>query len=130
MIAGSESNHGPLREIQTFPVFLRLGVRFSFVRVLRMRMSVLCAWLISAASLIAAERRFDFADTHEDQPPSGFRNAVTGLGRPGDWKVLLDAVPPILEPLTPNAPSVAKRPVLAQLSQDPTDEHFPLLIFE
>jgi hypothetical protein len=35
-----------------------------------------------------------------------------------------------MRPLSSAAPSIAKKAVLAQLSQDPTDEHFPLLIYE
>ena len=42
----------------------------------------------------------------------------------------MDEVPPLLQPLNPEAPAVAKKAVLAQLAQDPTDEHFPLLIYE
>jgi hypothetical protein len=42
----------------------------------------------------------------------------------------MDEVPPLLQPLTARAPVVSKQAVLAQLAQDPTDEHFPLLIFE
>jgi hypothetical protein len=91
---------------------------------------VLFFYLLATTSLVAAERRFDFGEVKENQTPPGFRSAVNGVGRPGDWKVILADVPPILEPLTPNAPSMAKKPVLAQLSQDPSDEHFPVLIFE
>ena len=89
-------------------------------------------WMLLLAALpaFAAERKFDFSVVREHELPPGFRSAVTGQGRPGDWRVLLDDVAPLLEPLTPNAPSVAKRPVLAQLAEDPTDEHFPLLILE
>jgi hypothetical protein len=36
----------------------------------------------------------------------------------------------MLPPLSPEARGVVKQSVLAQLSQDPTDEHFPLLIFQ
>lgn len=53
-----------------------------------------------------------------------------GKGKPGEWKVLLEAVPPKLEPLSPNAPAVSRQAVLAQVAQDPTDEHFPMLIYE
>jgi hypothetical protein len=35
-----------------------------------------------------------------------------------------------LPPLSQAAPAVAKQAVLAQLAQDPTDEHFPILIYE
>jgi hypothetical protein len=39
-------------------------------------------------------------------------------------------VPSLLPTLTPGARAVAKKAVLAQLAQDPTDEHFPMLIYE
>ncbi len=80
--------------------------------------------------LLAAERHFDFGKFPLHEPPAGFRSAVSGQGKPGDWKIILEEVPPLLAPITPNAPLVTKRPVLAQLDRDATDEHFPLLIFE
>jgi hypothetical protein len=80
---------------------------------------------------IAAERKFDFGEFRDNETPPGFRSAVTGRGKPGDWKVILKDVPPLLPPLTPQAPaSTTKHAVLAQLAQDPTDEHFPLLIYD
>ena len=96
-----------------------------------MRNHLLCAllWLVPLAAL-AAERRFDFSDASEDQTPPGFRSAVTGKGKPGEWKIVLDDVPSQMPAISPRAASIAKRPVLAQLSQDPTDEHFPLFIFQ
>jgi hypothetical protein len=87
-------------------------------------------FLLVALRAIAAERIFDFGAWPENQTPPGFRSTVTGKGKPGDWKVILDEVPPLLKPINPAAPIVTKRPVLAQLAQDPTDEHFPLLIYE
>lgn len=78
----------------------------------------------------AAERVFDFRTMPENQPPPGFRSALAGGGQPGNWRVILDEVPPTLAPLTASAPVVTKQAVLAQLAQDPTDEHFPLLIDE
>jgi hypothetical protein len=92
--------------------------------------SLCCVLLLVSLSSFAAERKFDFSLAAENQLPPGFRSTVSGQGKPGDWKVILEDVPPTLEPLTPNAPAVTKRPVLAQLAQDSTDEHFPLLIFE
>jgi hypothetical protein len=88
-----------------------------------------CLALI-ALGASAAERTFDFSEFSEGQTPPGFRSAVTGEGKPGDWKVVLDTVPPQMQPLTPQALAVSKRPVLAQVAQDPTDEHFPLFIYE
>ena len=55
---------------------------------------------------------------------------VSGTGKPGDWKIVEDEIPAALTPLSPNAPKTGKRYVLAQLSQDSTDEHFPVLICE
>jgi hypothetical protein len=89
-------------------------------------------WALALLTLPAAgaERKLDFSKVSENQPPPGFRSVVTGQGQPGDWRVIMDEVPPLLPPLTAGAPVVAKKAVLAQLAQDPTDEHFPLLIFE
>src|SRR6202040_4145266 len=89
-------------------------------------------WLLAFLALpaSAAELKIDFGDFPLDPAPPGFRSTVTGQGQPGDWKIIMDDVPPLLAPLTPDATAVAKRAVLAQLAQDPTDEHFPLLIYE
>ena len=95
-----------------------------------MRNGFLCCVLFLALPSLGAERAFDFGLLSENQTPPGFRSSVTGQGKPGDWRIVLDEAPSSLPPLTPDAPAVTKRPVLAQLSQDPTDEHFPLLIFE
>jgi hypothetical protein len=81
---------------------------------------------------MAAERKFDFGEFNENQTPPGFRTAITGKGKPGDWKVIREEVPPLLPLSTgqasPNGSTTHS--VLAQLAQDPTDEHFPLLIYE
>jgi hypothetical protein len=80
--------------------------------------------------VFGAERKFDFSETRENETPKGFRSAAAGDSKPGEWKVILDDVPPMLAPLSPEARVVSKRSVLAQLSRDQTDEHFPLLIYE
>lgn len=78
----------------------------------------------------AAEKVFDFGEARLNEPPAGFRSVVTGSGPPGDWRVLLEELPPALPPLSPKAPNFSKRPVLAQLSRDRTDDRQVLLIFE
>lgn len=83
-----------------------------------------------AFPLAAAEHKFDFIALPEGQTPPGFRSAVTGAGKPGDWKIVLDDAPSAFAPLTPQGRPTTKRPVLAQLARDTTDEHFPLLIFK
>ena len=89
-------------------------------------------WLVLALSLSArgAEIKFDLSEFPADQTPPGFRSVVSGKGRPGDWKIILDEEPPLLPPLTPQAPVVTRRAVLAQLSQEATDERFPLLVYD
>ena len=83
-----------------------------------MRTSLLLASLLLALPAAAAERVIDFSGFPLNQTPPGFRSAVTGEGKPGDWRVVVDDTSP------------DKRPVLAQLAQDPTDEHFPLLVLQ
>ena len=95
-----------------------------------MRNDFLWALALLALPAAAAEHKFDFAEVRENQPPPGFRSVVTGEGKPGDWRGIMDEVPPLMPTLSPGAPSVARKAVLAQLAQDPTDEHFPLLIYE
>jgi hypothetical protein len=95
-----------------------------------MRNHLLAALVLLAWPAAAAEHKFDFSELRENQPPPGFRSTVTGLGKPGDWRIVMDEIPSLMQAVTPGAPSVARRPVLAQLAQDPTDEHFPLLIYE
>ena len=90
------------------------------------------AWVFLAAAwpAVGAERKFDFVDVGEGQAPPGFRSTVTGSGKPGDWKIVLDEVPSLLPPLSPEAVSHAKRPVLAQVAQDPAEDHYPLLVLD
>ena len=91
-----------------------------------------CLWLGLGLALPAwgAELTFDFGDFATEKVPPGFHSALAGTGKPDEWKIIMDEVPPLLAPLTAKAPVVTRRAVLAQLSQDPTDERFPLLIFD
>lgn len=77
----------------------------------------------------AAEMNLNFARTTAGETPAGFTNLLAGGGRPGDWQVVMDEVPPLMAPLTPQAPTVTRRAVLAQLSKDSTDERFPMLAY-
>jgi len=83
---------------------------------------------------VGAERLVTLSETNLNETPAGFRSAVTGPGKPGEWKVILDEVPSLISTIIPNTTlpkaNAPKRPVLAQLARDATDEHYPLLIFE
>ncbi len=91
-------------------------------------------WLLAALVYLtwarAAERVVDLSREQPGQVPACFRSVLAGGGQQGDWQVLIDDVPLTLEPLTPQAPRSAKVPVIAQLSRDPTDERFPMLILD
>lgn len=81
-------------------------------------------------SAVGAEKIFDFTQFSAGQSPTGFVSTVSGVGKPGEWKILEDVVPFALAPLSTNASVQNKRRVLAQVSEDATDEHFPLLIYK
>ena len=76
----------------------------------------------------AAEFFFDFSQFPVGQCPTGYVSLVSGEGKPGTWQVITDDVPRILAPFSSNVVGSVKRSVLAQTSQDATDEHFPLLL--
>lgn len=86
--------------------------------------------LLLALGATAAERKLDFSQISPGQFTNLFRSTVTGEGGPGRWEILQVEVPPLLEPLSSKAPVITRRAALAQLSQDPTDERFPLLVLE
>ena len=61
-----------------------------------MQTHILWALALLTLPLAAAERKFDFSEVRENQTPPGFRSTVTGQGKPGDWRVILDEVPSLL----------------------------------
>jgi len=95
-------------------------VRFTFL-------SILLAVLAGHPAL-GAEKLFDFSQNPVNGFPAGFVSKVTGLGKAGEWKIVEEEFEPQFAPLSPNAPK-PKRPVLAQLSQEPQDERFPFLMY-
>src|SRR5262245_38157495 len=93
--------------------------------------SVTClALVLSGWTALGAEKVFDFREEKLNTLPRGFRSAITGEGTPGEWKVIQDEVPSLMQPLTPQAQPLGRRPVLGQVARDRTDEHFPVLIYE
>ena len=88
------------------------------------------ALVAGCLSASAAELRFDFSGVLTGKTPTNFHAIVAGTGAPGDWRVEMDDVPSTFEPLSSQAPSVARRAVLGQFAQDTTDERFPMLVFD
>lgn len=93
-------------------------------------LAVIALAVLAGARAHGAEKKFDFSELKEGEQPAAFRSAVTGKGKPGKWAIVLDEPPASLEFSSPHARAIYKRPVLAQLAQDPTDEHFPMFIYE
>jgi hypothetical protein len=87
-------------------------------------------WLALVLPVAGAELKIDFGDTATNGVPPDFHAALAGGGRPGEWKIIMDEVPPLLAPLSPQAPVVTRRAVVAQMSTDLTDERFPMLIYD
>jgi Domain of Unknown Function (DUF1080) len=101
-----------------------------FVTLCEMRKLFFCFALALAWPAVASEIRINFGDFPTNQAPSGFHSALAGGGKPGDWKIAIAEVPSAFAPLTSQTPAFNRRSVLAQLSQDPTDERFPMLIYD
>jgi hypothetical protein len=96
-----------------------------------MRNSLFCLCLALAVSASGAQIKIDFSDFPEGSAPTNdFHGALAGYGQPGEWKIVMDEVPPLLAPLTDKAPVNTRRAVLAQTGADPTDERFPLMIYD
>jgi hypothetical protein len=107
-----------------------LVVRFFFCQALEVQKSFLLFLIAFVFSARAAEIKINFGDFSTGQTPTNFHNALAGAGKPGDWKIVMAEVPSSFAPLTGQAPVVTHQAVLTQTSQDPTDEHFPMLIYD
>jgi len=86
--------------------------------------------LLLCGTVAASEKVFDFSRFKLNEPPEGFRSVLTGSGKPGDWRIVLDRVPSGLPALPGRPPAYAEQSVLAQLSRERVDERFPMLLFE
>jgi len=95
-----------------------------------MRTLTLLLNLVLAWSACGAELQFNFGSFAEGGTPTNFSSALFGVGQPPAWKIVMDEVPPAFAPLTDRAPAVTRHGVLAQTSQDMTDEHFPLFVYD
>jgi hypothetical protein len=78
----------------------------------------------------AAEKTFDLSDVPLGTLPSGFTNLLAGSGAPGEWRVVDDDVPSVLQDLSGQSRRRITQRALAQVSRDPADERFPLLVYD
>lgn len=94
------------------------------------RLTILAGVLLYATVGRSAEKIFDFSELKAGDTPAFFRSVVSGEGKPGEWKVVLDELPQAFPSVSGKTPVQTRRPVLAQLARDPTDEHAPIFIYE
>jgi len=79
---------------------------------MRSQFVVVLLLVFLAARGFGAEKKFDFSEVREGEPPAGFRSAVTGEGKPGNMdRSFWTRAPAPMEFLSPQAKSVYKRPV-------------------
>jgi hypothetical protein len=95
-----------------------------------MRMIAQCiCFCVAAFSLNAADLYIDLSEKTEGGLPKDFESVLGGKGKPGKWVILKDEVPGYFRSFSEKALNTNVRPVLAQVSEDLTDEHFPMLIY-
>ena len=92
-----------------------------------MRSLICCLFLMVAATVPGAEIRIDFSGSPEGSIPTNFQTALAGSGRPPAWQIVMDTVPPLLSPLTDQAPAVTRRSIVLgrsdlQAAVEGTDE--------
>jgi hypothetical protein len=95
-----------------------------------MQRFLFCFCLALCLPACGAEIKINFNDFSEGSTPTNFHSALGGGGSPGEWKIVMDEVPSAFARLTPQAPIVNRAGVLAQTSQDATDERFPMFIYD
>jgi hypothetical protein len=95
-----------------------------------MQKMILCFCFVAAASAFGAEIKINFDDFTQGQSPTNFHSALAGGGKPGEWRVVMDDVPSAFAPLSGQTPIFNRHAVLAQTSEDATDERFPMLIYD
>jgi hypothetical protein len=94
------------------------------------RLTIFAGLLLYATFGRSAEKIFDFSDVKAGEMPPLFRSVVSGEGKPGEWKIVMDELPQAFPSVSGKAPVQTRRPVVAQVARDRTDEHAPILIYE
>jgi hypothetical protein len=96
-----------------------------------MRQFILLGCLILGWPAAGAELQFNFGDLAASGSLTNFHAELLGGGGPVAWKVLPGEAPSAFAPLGFSAhPAAGGGSVLAQTSQDPSDERFPMYIYD
>lgn len=95
-----------------------------------MRILFLLCGVLTALAATGAEVRFNFGDYAEGSSPTNFHAVLYGGGAAGSWKIITADVPSSFGAFAGAAPVVNRARVLAQTSEDMTDERFPMFIYD
>lgn len=85
--------------------------------------------MLAAAATSGDQFVFDWSKDPAGQTPPGFSSLVTGPGRPAEWMVTDESVPPILAPVTSQGREMTTHSVLSVRSFDLSEAHTPILLF-
>ena len=95
-----------------------------------MRNLILLCLLALCLPAAGAELQFNFGDLAASGALTNFHSEVLGAGHPADWQILPNEAPSAFAPLPSSSNTLTGGSVLAQMNQDPTDEHFPMYIYD
>jgi hypothetical protein len=86
--------------------------------------------LAVAACVRGAELQFNLSDVPDGSLPTNFVSLLGGTGMVPKWQVIDAEVPSQFTGFSTNAALVTHGKVLAQTSDDMTDEHFPMCVYQ
>jgi hypothetical protein len=95
------------------------------MRILIWIFGCLLAWTASGA-----EVRFNFADYSAGTTLTNFHPALLGGGPAPAWKIIAADVPSAFQAFAGKAPLLNHSTVLAQTSEDMTDERYPMFVYD
>ncbi len=120
-----------LRKVKSFA---RMGMVSGVWKMKKLIKKILCygVGLALVGGVQAAELAINLSKTSITNAfalPEGFKAMVTGEGKAGGWKIVLDDAPSFFPSVTPEAASNTKQPVISQEAGVKVDEHFPMLVY-
>ena len=95
-----------------------------------MRIFILLCGLALGWSSAGAELQFNFGELAANGSLTNFHAELLGGGGPGAWQVLPGEAPSAFAPLAATAKTAGGGSVLAQTSQDATNERYPMFIYD
>ena len=108
------------------------SIEGAFASLLLMKQT-LCRVLLGATLITqayGAELSLEPVDSPVDTAPMGFSPMIGGEGASGKWRVIVDALPPAMELISPLARNTNRKKVIGQFSNALGTSRVPMLIFD